>query len=284
MGEVTVDDATLFLAKFANGAVGTFEATRFAGGGKNGLRFEINGSEGSIRFNLERLNEIEYYSMKDKPEYQGLQEHHGHRRARSPTSGAWWPGGHIIGWQHTFVHQVYNLMNGIADGRNPSPSFADGLRCQEVLEAVEKSDKLGMGESAESGGPTVRLMAVSDFQSPTRIAYAISESGCFGESFADAACDIMCLRAAPSAIQAALYICYTPCLPLNNVSGRCFHGGFANARCSSCNCDVVGIGCEGDSRRGHAGSRQGRYLCRECGGQRTCGLSWRAASPIMAAC
>jgi len=142
MGEVTVDDAALFLAKFANGAVGTFEATRFAGGGKNGLRFELNGSEGSIRFNLERLNEIEYYSMKDKPEYQGFKNIMV-TDGSQPYAGAWWPGGHIIGWQHTFVHQVYNLMNGIADGRNPSPSFMDGLRCQEVLEAVEKSDKSG---------------------------------------------------------------------------------------------------------------------------------------------
>ena len=142
MGEVTVDDATLFLAKFMNGAVGTFEATRFAGGGKNGLRFEINGSEGSIRFNLERLNEIEYYSINDKPEYQGWKNVMV-TDGSQPYVGAWWPGGHIIGWQHTFVHQVYNLMNGIADGINPSPSFTDGLKCQEVLEAVEKSDESG---------------------------------------------------------------------------------------------------------------------------------------------
>jgi len=142
MGEVTVDDATLFLAKFANGAVGTFEATRFAGGGKNGLRFELNGSKGSIRFNLERLNEIEYYSMSGKSEYQGWKNIMV-TDASQPYAGAWWPGGHIIGWQHTFVHQVYNLMNGIADGKNPSPSFTDGLKCQEVLEAVEKSDEGG---------------------------------------------------------------------------------------------------------------------------------------------
>lgn len=138
MGDVTVDDATLFLAKFANGAIGTFEATRFAGGGKNGLRFELNGSEGTIRFNLERLNEIEYYSMKDKPEYQGFKNIMV-TDGSQPYAGAWWPGGHIIGWQHTFVHQVYNLMNGIVDNKLPTPNFIDGLKCQEVLEAVEKS-------------------------------------------------------------------------------------------------------------------------------------------------
>lgn len=138
MGDVTVDDATLFLAKFKNGAVGTFEATRFAGGNRNNNRFEINGSEGSIRFNLERLNELEYFSQKDKEGQQGwktiLVTESSH-----PFLKGWWPAGHIIGWQHTFVHQVYTLMNGIATGKNPAPSFVDGLKCQAVLEAVEKS-------------------------------------------------------------------------------------------------------------------------------------------------
>ena len=138
MGEVTVDDATLFLAKFQNGAVGTFEATRFASGNRNGNRFELNGSEGSIRFNLERLNEIEYFSRKDDPMYQGwktiLVTDPPH-----PYIKGWWPAGHIIGWQHTFVHQVYNLMNGIAEGKSPTPNFYDGLECQKVLQAVEKS-------------------------------------------------------------------------------------------------------------------------------------------------
>ena len=138
MGEVTVDDATLFLAKFKNGAVGTFEATRFANGNRNGNKFELNGSEGSIRFNLERMNELEYYNGKDPKGLQGWKtilvtepEH--------PFACAWWPAGHIIGWQHTFVHQVYTLMNGIATGKNPAPDFYDGLKCQAVLEAVEKS-------------------------------------------------------------------------------------------------------------------------------------------------
>jgi len=138
MGEVTVDDATLFLAKFENGAVGTFEATRFAVGNRNGNRFELNGSEGSIRFNLERMNELEYFSRRDKDTQQGwktiLVTDPPH-----PYLKGWWPAGHIIGWQHTFVHQIYNLMNGIAAGKNPTPNFYDGLKCQMVLEAVEKS-------------------------------------------------------------------------------------------------------------------------------------------------
>ena len=138
MGDVTVDDATMFMTKFKNGAIGTFEATRFAGGNKNGIHLELNGSEGSIRFDLERFNEVQYFSRRDKDEYQGwktiLVTEGSH-----PYLKGWWPAGHIIGWQQTFVHQVYNLMNGIADGSNPSPNFYVGLKGQAVLEAVEKS-------------------------------------------------------------------------------------------------------------------------------------------------
>ena len=138
MGEVTVDDATLFMARFKNGAVGTFEATRFAAGNRNGVHFEINGSDGSIRFNMERLNELEYFSRKDKEGVQGW-------KTILVTDGVhpflkgWWPAGHIIGWQQTFVHQIYTLMNGLATGKNPTPDFYDGLKCQAVLEAVEES-------------------------------------------------------------------------------------------------------------------------------------------------
>ena len=138
MGEVTVDDATLFMAKFKNGAVGTFEATRFATGNRNGNRFEINGSEGSIRFDVQNMNELEYYSRNDKDGYQGWRTITV-TEAMHPFLSGWWPAGHIIGWQHTFVHQVYTMMNGIATGKNPTPDFYDGMKCQAVLEAVEKS-------------------------------------------------------------------------------------------------------------------------------------------------
>jgi predicted dehydrogenase len=138
IGEVTVDDSTIFMAKFKNGAVGTFEATRFAAGNRNGCRFELNGSEGSIRFNMERFNEIEFFSRKDKEGFQGwktiLVTDSTH-----PFLKGWWPAGHIIGWQQTFVHQIYTMMNGIATGKNPTPDFYDGLKCQAVLEAVEES-------------------------------------------------------------------------------------------------------------------------------------------------
>lgn len=138
MGEVTVDDAALFLARFANDAVGTFEVTRFANGRANYNSFEINGSKGSIIFNLERMNELNVLFSDDSPEVRGF-------RNVLTTDGthkylsAWWPPGHIIGWEHTFTHGVYDLLNGIANNITPDATFEDGLRCQAVLDAVEKS-------------------------------------------------------------------------------------------------------------------------------------------------
>jgi len=139
-GKVTVDDATLFLAKFKNGALGSFEATRVAPGRKNYNHFEINGSEGSIVFNFERMNELEFYSRKDLSYVQGFRtilvtepEH--------PYISAWWPPGHTIGYEHTFIHQIYDLMNDLAEDKMPTPNFLDGVKCQEVLEAVNKSIK-----------------------------------------------------------------------------------------------------------------------------------------------
>lgn len=138
MGEVTVDDATLFLTKFKNGAVGTFEATRFAAGHRNANMFEINGEKGSIRFNVERLNELEYYNHEDPADRQGFRSIN-ITEGSHPWMGAWWPPAHIIGWGQTFTHQIYELLNGIADGKGVHPSFEDGLKCQMVLEAVTKS-------------------------------------------------------------------------------------------------------------------------------------------------
>ncbi len=138
MGEVTVDDASLFLAKFKNGAVGTFEATRFAAGHRNGNIFEINGEKGSIRFNVERMNEIEFYDHTDPGDRQGFRVIATTEGAH-PWMGAWWPPAHIIGWAQTFTHQVYALLNGIASNTCPHPNFEDGLKCQMVLEAVTRS-------------------------------------------------------------------------------------------------------------------------------------------------
>jgi predicted dehydrogenase len=139
MGEVTVDDAALFLARFANGAVGTFEVTRFAKGRANYNSFEINGSKGSIRFNLERMNELEVLLDDDMPDVAGFRTVLVTNGNAHKYLGAWWPAGHIIGWEHTFTHGIYDLLNGIAAGVSPAPTFEDGLRCQAILDAVERS-------------------------------------------------------------------------------------------------------------------------------------------------
>jgi predicted dehydrogenase len=141
-GEVTVDDAALVLARFANGAIGTFEATRFATGRRNRNSFEINGSRGSIVFDLERLNELQFYSVDDPQESQGFRTILVTEPVH-PYMSAWWPAGHIIGWEHTFTHGVVDLLNGIVNKQSPAPTFADGVKCQAVLDAVERSSDGG---------------------------------------------------------------------------------------------------------------------------------------------
>ncbi len=141
-GLVTVDDAALFLARLSGGAVATYEATRFATGRKNALRVEINGSHGSLAFDLERLNELEFYDAAQPAAEQGF------RRilvteAAHPYLSAWWPPGHIIGYEHSFTHQMRDLIDAIANDRDPHPNFDDALRVQYVLEAVERSAKSG---------------------------------------------------------------------------------------------------------------------------------------------
>ncbi|PAE28762.1 Gfo/Idh/MocA family protein [Oceanobacillus profundus] len=141
LGEVTVDDAALFLAKFENGALGTFEATRFAGGNRNKNKFEINGEKGSVRWDMENMNNLEVYFANDEPGLQGFrlinctEEIH-------PYAGAYWPSGHIIGYEHTFIHLVHEFLNGIANNYQPEPNFKDGLKNQQVLKAVEESAEL----------------------------------------------------------------------------------------------------------------------------------------------
>lgn len=139
-GKVTVDDATASVVRFENGALGTIEATRFATGRKNYNRFEINGSRGSVAFNLERLNELEVYFRDDADHLQGFRTILV-TDARHPYFGAWWPPGHIIGYEHTFTHVVHDLMEAIARDTLPTPNFEDGLKNQKVLDAIERSAK-----------------------------------------------------------------------------------------------------------------------------------------------
>ncbi len=140
MGRVTVDDATLFLARFANGALGSFEATRFAAGRRNHNRFEINGSKGSLAFNLEKMNELQFYSREDEDHIQGFREIIV-GEGNQPFMSAWWPPGHIIGWEHTFTHEFRDFFEAIAKDEAFSPDFAEGTKVQAVLEAVVDSAK-----------------------------------------------------------------------------------------------------------------------------------------------
>ncbi len=138
MDEVTVDDATTFLARFAGGATGTFEATRLAPGRRNYNAFEVNGSAGSLVFNLERLNELQVYLTDDPEGMQGFRTINVTDPSH-PYAAAWWPAGHILGYEHTFVHAIKDLLDGIKAGSTPAPTFEDGFRCQAVLDAVERS-------------------------------------------------------------------------------------------------------------------------------------------------
>jgi predicted dehydrogenase len=132
-GAVTVDDAALFIGRLSGGAVASFEATRFASGRKNAMRIEINGSLGSLSFDFESMNEL-WLSQGGGGFERILVTEPDH-----PYVGAWWPPGHGLGYEHTFTHEVKDFLEAIATGADPTPSFADGLRVQKVLAAVERS-------------------------------------------------------------------------------------------------------------------------------------------------
>jgi predicted dehydrogenase len=138
MGDVTVDDASLFLARFDNGAVGSFEATRFALGRKNYNRFEINGSKGSVVFNMERPNELEVYTEDTREGTYGFRTVSVTTGA-DPYSGHFWPAAHNIGYEHTFINLLYDAFTAIAHGQNPSPDFYDGYVNNVILDTVEQA-------------------------------------------------------------------------------------------------------------------------------------------------
>jgi len=139
-GPVDVDDAALSLVRYDNGAVGYLEGTRFATGRKNYNRFEINGAKGSIVWDLEHLNDLQLY-IEEGPNsgFRTISVTDG----KHPYVGAWWPPGHIIGYEHSFTHTVYDFLRAIAEQKLPSPSFEDGYKNQRVLEAIERSARDG---------------------------------------------------------------------------------------------------------------------------------------------
>jgi predicted dehydrogenase len=143
-GPVTVDDAALFLARLSGGAVASFEATRFATGRKNGLRIEVNGSRGSAAFDLERLNELEFYDA-DRPSVEQGFTRILVTEPDHPYLSAWWPPGHLIGYEHSFTHEVRDLIEAVATGTDPRPSFEDALYVQRVLDAVQRNAEAAAG-------------------------------------------------------------------------------------------------------------------------------------------
>ncbi len=145
-GIVDVDDAFAAAVEFENGAIGTLESTRFAAGRKNYNCFELNAEKGSVRFNLERMNEAEIFWIDDQPKVaQGFHDvlvTEGYH----PWWNNWWPHGHIIGWEHTFVHEINHLLDAIVNDKPVGPhgaTFEDGYRCAVVCDAIVESSQSG---------------------------------------------------------------------------------------------------------------------------------------------
>jgi len=144
-GKVDVDDAFIAILRFKNGTIGSVEASRFCAGRKNFQRIEIHGTEGSIEFNLERLNELNVYSKKDQDDRMGFRNIIVTETVH-PYMKQWWPHGHIIGWEHTFVHEIHHLIDCIVNDKPIAPvgaTFYDGLKCQEILDAILESSEKG---------------------------------------------------------------------------------------------------------------------------------------------
>jgi len=144
-GRVTVDDDANFLTRFRNGSVGVFESSRFCGGRRNYNTFQVYGSKGSVAFNLERMNELEFYDRTEAATDQGFKTILVTEGAH-PYVGNWWPPGHIIGYEHTFVHAIHDFLTCLENDTMPSPNFKDGVKNQAVLDAVERSAKSGKWE------------------------------------------------------------------------------------------------------------------------------------------
>ena len=140
MGKVTVDDAAMFIGRFKNGALANLEATRFALGRKNHIEIEINGSKGSLFFDFEDMNRLKFFDNTNAADRIGFRDILVTQGGGvHPYVGHWWPPGHIIGYEHTFVHTIADFVNACANGKSVQPTFEDGLMNQRVLEAVEKS-------------------------------------------------------------------------------------------------------------------------------------------------
>jgi predicted dehydrogenase len=141
-GKVEVDDAFVTTVQYENGAIGTLEASRFAGGRKNHNVFEINAEKASVRWNLERMNELQVFWVGEEPKetqgFHAINVTEGHH----PFIEYWWPHGHIIGWEHTFVHEFAHLLDCIVNDKPVAPlaaDFEDGYRNAAICDAIIES-------------------------------------------------------------------------------------------------------------------------------------------------
>jgi predicted dehydrogenase len=140
IGHVTVDDAVTWIGRFANGAIANVEATRFAYGRKNHITLEINGSKGSLAFNFEDMNRLDYYSADDPADRRGFRSILV-TESTHPYISAWWPPGHILGYEHTFVNTFADFIAAVVAGKSVQPTFEDGLQNEKVLAAIGESAK-----------------------------------------------------------------------------------------------------------------------------------------------
>ncbi|HEY5741228.1 MAG TPA: Gfo/Idh/MocA family oxidoreductase [Terrimicrobiaceae bacterium] len=139
-GQVTVDDAVAWIGRFENGAVANFEATRFANGRKNHITVEINGSKGSLSFDFEDMNRLKYFNVNDPEDTRGFRDIIVTEETH-PYGAAWWPPGHIIGYEHTFINTFSDFATAVANGKSVQPTFEEGLKNEKVLAAVEQSSR-----------------------------------------------------------------------------------------------------------------------------------------------
>lgn len=137
-GKVTVDDAVSWIGRFKNGAIANLEATRFAHGRKNHITLEINGSKGSLVFDFEDMNRLKFYNAGDPADARGFRDILVTESVH-PFAGAWWPPGHIIGYEHTFVNTFADFTKAVVAGKSVQPTFADGLANEKVLDAISVS-------------------------------------------------------------------------------------------------------------------------------------------------
>ncbi|QUO48872.1 Gfo/Idh/MocA family protein [Halorubrum ruber] len=136
--DVTVDDAYSAQVAYESGATGSFEASRVAEGHKNDHTIAVHGSKGSLKFSLERLNELEVLREGNRGYETVLVT-----EESDPYVDRWWPPGHVIGWEHTFVHEDYEFLSAVAEGGSFEPSFEDGYEVQRALAAIERADERG---------------------------------------------------------------------------------------------------------------------------------------------